>query len=82
MAAYKLPERETGWLQALTHGRLREYRGGADYVILEEKHAADFERGELIRRAAKLHRVTFEHFRLVKTYKTYLLIKPSKTNLR
>ena len=82
VAAYKLPERETGWLQALTHGRLREYRGGADYVILEEKHAADFERGELIRRAAKLHRVTFEHFRLVKTYKTYLLIKPSKTNLR
>ncbi len=78
IAAYRLPERETGWLLTMTGGRLTMDPATARYAILDERSHPVFtdERHgyvRVIRSARTLRGLEWRGWRPSPVYRTYLL---------
>lgn len=80
LASYEMPERDRGWLLALTEGRLRPYGPGCRHVILEDRQLLRFQERETARfrvvgEARRTRGVTLRWPRPVPRYRKYFLLE-------
>jgi 4-amino-4-deoxy-L-arabinose transferase-like glycosyltransferase len=83
LAEFQLPPRETGWLLALSNGRLESRPASASYVILDERSREAF--GDAVRRpmhvigsARVLREVEWRGSTPLAVYRTYLLVSAER----
>ena len=74
LTTHRLSERERGWVQAYTHGELREHSPQAPFIILRAADADALDGYDVIRRAKQMIKLDWREGELVREDRTYLLV--------